>query len=151
MKHGTYSRPDISERRTRPEKVESCSRAGNDRLGWQLGVCHALQSTAAGAWVGPEPVKLQWDPTWLPTPSSFHLSTNRLSATPPSIYRLRVRVKAIQFTKQKHTHTWWNSSVIITASRAHASWINTGLKCACDRYSWNSFKDRKIDNRQKLL
>lgn len=79
--------------RMRREDVES----GNDRLGWQQGVCYAsFKRTAAG--VGLEPVKLQWDPTSLPTPSSLHLSGIRLlTATPPfPIFCLFVRVTVIQ-------------------------------------------------------
>lgn len=95
-------------RRMRQQDVESVPfcHVGNDRLGWQQGVCYASSKrSAAEAWVGLEPVKLQWDPTSLPTPSSLHLSAvYLLAATPPfAIFCLCVSVEVTLFTTRRHT------------------------------------------------
>lgn len=135
-------------RTMRQHDIESLSfcHVGNDRLGWQQGVCYASSKrTAAEAWVGLEPVKLQWDPTSLPTPSSLHLPAVYLfTATPPSpIFCLSVSVKAVQLTLRLGD-TKWKCSYINMASRARAL-LNLGetLDEMCVWcFFWNSLKGR---------
>lgn len=135
-------------RRHNKESLSFCH-VGNGRLGRQWGVCYASsQRTAAEAWVGLEPVKLQLDPTSLPTPSSLHLSAiYPFTTTPPvAIFCLSVSVKVAVILRLGDTQ---NGNVLKATCLAVlaippnlAETLDRNVSVMLWQYFWNSLKGR---------